>query len=360
MPDSNALPVHAERWAALGPYYAMFPLEFVKNIVKTYTTYQDSVLDPFAGRGSSIFIASALGRVGAGVEISPVGWVYSKVKIAPASPSKVTERMREVIALSGHYKDVAQGLPVFFKYCYSKDVLNFLIAARENLDWKANKTDRSLMAILLVYLHGKYNQSLSNQMRQTKAMSPEYSIQWWKEQTLSPPNIDIKDFLNKRIKWRYELGYKNYTDAYIAFGDARKKLCSLPGEGYKLLLTSPPYFGVTNYHYDQWLRLWLLGAPSIPVTKKGNLSNRFGNEDEYIDLLEAVFETSAELMRKDSVIYVRTDAREFTLDVTLDALRDAFPKKKMRIEMHPLKKLSQTGLFGDKSPKPGEVDVILR
>ena len=28
----------------------------------------------------------------------------------------------------------------------------------------------------------------------------------------------------------------------------------------KLLLTSPPYFGVTNYHYDQWLRLWLLGG----------------------------------------------------------------------------------------------------
>ena len=31
-----------------------------------------------------------------------------------------------------------------------------------------------------------------------------------------------------------------------------------------LFFTSPPYYGVTNYFYDQWLRFWLLGGPLKP------------------------------------------------------------------------------------------------
>ena len=40
------------------------------------------------------------------------------------------------------------------------------------------------MALLMIDLHGKRESALSNQMRQTKAMSPQYAIGWWKERDL--------------------------------------------------------------------------------------------------------------------------------------------------------------------------------
>ena len=58
------------RWAGFGPYYAMFPIEFAFEVVNKFSSVGESVLDPFAGRCSSIYAASVLGRCGVGVEIN--------------------------------------------------------------------------------------------------------------------------------------------------------------------------------------------------------------------------------------------------------------------------------------------------
>ena len=66
-------------------------------------------------------------------------------------------------------------------------------------------------------------------------------------------------------------------------------------------------------------------------------------------------------MKRKSTIYVRTDKREFTLNTTLEILTRHFPKHSVQIIDKPLKgdTKTQTKLYGDKSMKPGEVDIIL-
>lgn len=56
---------------------------------------------------------------------------------------------------------------------------------------------------------------------------------------------------------------------------------------------------------------------------------------------------------------VRTDARQFTLNTTIDVLRLAFPNKQVRQLHQPFTSPTQTHLFGDKAEKPGEVDLLL-
>ncbi len=65
-------------------------------------------------------------------------------------------------------------------------------------------------------------------------------------------------------------------------------------------------------------------------------------------------------MSKDAIIYVRTDARKFTLDTTKDILSRVFPNKSMKITAQPFSKETQTALYGDKTIKPGEVDIIMQ
>ncbi|XHL98491.1 MAG: hypothetical protein P7H58_11360 [Microcoleus anatoxicus] len=54
-------------------------------------------------------------------------------------------------------------------------------------------------------------------------------------------------------------------DSTSLIGDLAEKVYSGSQSRFNLLFTSPPYFGITNYHYDQWLRLWMLGGTERPT-----------------------------------------------------------------------------------------------
>src|SRR5690606_32001592 len=210
------------------------------------------------------------------------------------------------------------------------DVLKFLIVARDTLRWQTRRVDAALMVIILIYLHGKMGQSLSNQTRQSKAMHPEYSVRWWRERDMRPIELDPVDFLTAKVKWRYEKGIPSFKDSDVILGDSIRKLKrpskkTFAGKRFKLLFTSPPYFDITNYHYDQWLRLWMLGEDDKPTwADKAVWQKKFSGQADYRTLLEKTFRYSAELLEKDAVIYVRTDAREFTYQTTLDVLASVF------------------------------------
>jgi hypothetical protein len=352
------------RWEGMGPYYAMFPTNFADRVVSRYSTTGAVVLDPFAGRGTTLFSAGTNSRCGIGVEINPVGWVYSSVKLKPAPETLVMKRVFDVWYKRHHYRNQAEDLPRFFKKCFHKHVREFLVTARGQLDWRNSRVDRTLMAFLLVYLHGKRTQALSNQMRQTKSMSPQYALAWWRDNEMRVPNVDPVEFLLDRVRWRYALGVpsvKNSSRAY--FGCSTRLVATVAQHLPKkpsLLLTSPPYFGVTNYHYDQWLRLWLLGEEPNALRKPGRHRARFANPAEYQSLLNTVFGACARTMTRDATVYVRTGRQKSTYEPTRLALTRAFPNHRIRAKARPFTKPTQTSLFGDKATKQGEVDLILQ
>ncbi len=354
------------RWARFGPYYAMFPMQWAMEVVAEHSREGDFVLDPFAGRGSSIYAAAAQNRTGYGVEINPVGWLFGDVKLRPAPGDRVLRRVEEIRSMvNKRTRAKARAMPEFFGVCYHPKVLSYLLAARSNLDWRTNRVDRTAMALILVYLHGKAGGSLSNQMRDTKAMAPDYSICWWRKNGYSqPPEVDPVAFLSARVKWRYGKGRPQFRESKVVLGDSTEKPKGVFGtrKQFSLMFTSPPYFGITNYHYDQWLRLWMLGGkPSAAREVDGGpWRGKFESRLRYKEFLRLVFRNCTALMAERSTIYVRTDAREFTREATIEALQTVFPRKKMRVEERPLSKPSQTALFGDRSEKPGECDIILK
>lgn len=355
------------RWSGVGPYYAMFPTGFVDEVIDTYTKPGDWVLDPFAGRASSVFSGASHGRSAIGIEINPVGWLYGKTKISAAQEESVKLRLAEISRIAERLpSEVGDDLPEFFSYCFSKPVLRFLIAARSNLNWRQSQVDRTLMALILVDLHGGRERSLSNQMRQSRAMSPDYSIKWWKEHNSTPPTIDPQTFLEKKLKWRYAKGIPETVESDVLLGDSstlmttiRDYSTDLRQKGINLLFTSPPYIGISDYHRDQWLRLWVLNHEPTAARSQEKYHGTFSSASEYKDLLFKVFSQASELMNQSGYIYVRTDARPLTLGITQDVLHSCFPKWKEVIVQQPYKKETQTALYGDKSEKPGEIDIIL-
>ena len=137
------------------------------------------------------------------------------------------------------------------------------------------------------------------------------------------------------------------------------------GSRARLLFTSPPYYGLTNYHKDQWLRLWPLGEGSGECSTAGHAEAgiRMYAEREYRSLLREVFARCAPLLASDATVYVRTDRRRVTYEATREALQSAFPGRRIDEADRPLPpSRNQTRLFQgqDRAKKSaGEVDLIL-
>ena len=354
------------RWARFGLYYAMFPVDFAFDVVGHYSKQNDYIIDPFAGRCSSVFAGGVLRRHSLGIEINPVGWLYGYVKLDPANKFMVVNRILEIYRQRNYYSKTVERMPLFYRMCYCDEVLKFLLAARKHLKWDSNTTDATLMSILLVYLHGKLGEGLSNQLRMTKAMGINYSIKWWKSKKLTtPPEINPKDFVIKRLNWRYKKGKPKVFDSSVILGDSTIEIDRIIQRAQKtdirfsLLFTSPPYYSITDYFTDQWLRHWMLGGPDLPKSRQEIYKGRFVSKDEYYNLLDTVFGKCAELMDKKSTVYVRTDSREFTFNSTLEILQKHFPNHKTKVIDRPFKRKTQTEILGNSSSASGEVDIIM-
>lgn len=354
------------RWARFGPYYAMFPIDFAFKVVEKYSKEGDFILDPFAGRCSSIYAGGILGRHSLGIEINPVGWLYGSVKLNPADKDEVLVRLQEIYNNRNYFSRSIKKMPEFYRICYCDEVLKFLLSARKNLNWKSDNVDATLMSIILVYLHGKIGEGLSNQMRMTKSMGMNYSIKWWKKNNFkTPPEINPFELISAKINWRYKQGIPKVFDSQVIFGDCSNELSQIvekskdTGIKFSLLFTSPPYYALTDYYADQWLRLWMLGENEIPELNKHKHKGRFISKTDYYNLLDRVFGNCSSLMEKNSTIYVRTDRREFTFNSTLEILKKHFPNHTLTISDSPFTKKTQTQLHGNTSKESGEVDIIL-
>ena len=345
------------RWAGFGPYYAMFPVVFAKQVVETMTPQGGSILDPFCGRGTVPFVAQVLNRFSLGIDINPVAWIFAKVKTSPEpKPEKLLKRLenlKNLVRPSDRKTKIE-----FQKWAWSEKVLEFLNAARRELNWREDITDRTLMGFILVNLHGRLHDSISNQMQKSRAMGPDYAVRWWKKRDMRPPEIDPYEYFRRRITWRYTHGPINkMQSAEIAQGDAAEILQTCPKKEFSLLFTSPPYFAITDYRQDNWIRLWMLGeGPSLPDWRRDETTRK---QELYKQMLNDVFSAASKLLKPYSVIWIRTDARKFTKDSTLETIRKIWPNRKLFMRYDYPEKHTQTVHFGNKPSNWGEVDLVI-
>lgn len=348
----------AGRWARLGPYYAMFPIAFAESVLEAYARPGQTVIDPFCGRGTVPFVAMVNGIEAIGCDLNPVAWVYSKAKTEPhADLAKVKLRISQIKFKA--QTDDRRPVNEFQAMAFCGDVLAFINSARRELNWQDNSLDWTVVALMLQYMHDKIGQGLSNQLRHSRALSPQYCIKWWREKGLSkPPEIDVQSFLHKRAEWRYAKGTPTPSSKKVPtinLGNSAKVLPENQAPA-DLVLTSPPYSNVTNYRSDNWLRLWALGeGPSLP---DWNTNQKFANPVTYKRMLKECLAATKEKTHEGTVWYIRSDARVQTKKIISSVLSELLPNHRTYENPAPYKGTPQTVLYGDHEPKPGDVDLL--
>ena len=344
------------RWYGFGRYYAMFPPSFAHDAIKHLTRSNELVLDPFCGRGNGPFTATVLGCPTLGVDVNPVAWLYTSVKLQPeANLECLLKRLREI----GDARRVQdrKGRSRFETMAWAPNVRAFLRAARRELDWKDSITDRTLMAFVVLHMQDKLGAGLSNCLWPTIACSPQYAVAWWTQNGLAqPPRLDPVALLTDKICRRYHYGVPQQAPGTAVLGDARDVLKKEAGMNAGLLVTSPPYNGVTDYWNDHWIRLWILGHK---MRKDWKRTAKYENREVYRNLIHDVFRESGRHVKEGAAILVRSDRRRQTAQTCVDALQNVWPSRRLFIRSSIAPHTGVSVHHGRGGSKAREIDLLI-
>jgi hypothetical protein len=261
------------------PYYTMFPLDFPQRILRSARARQ-IVVDPFCGRGTTLFAARERRLACYGIDTSPVAVTISRAKLTDATPESALAAYDMLMAHPPPAVVVPQGL--FWKHAYHPETLATLCSLRAALLTAAGEPQQLpgitvLRSLALGALHRPLNKGslpssyFSNQMMRTFAPKPDYAVRFWTSRKLTPPFSDIRTVIARRAERLLNAVPPMSTPAQVIHGDARNpaSYTALAG-AIDWVITSPPYFGMETYEVDQWLRLWFLGGPEHPVYRNPN------------------------------------------------------------------------------------------
>ncbi len=329
------------------PYFAMFPEEFVRKYLQQYTKAGDVVFDCFSGRGTTLLESLLNGRQAAAIDINPVAYCISAAKAKIPDYDDLHQRIDdlELFFLKTSRAPLDRErirLPPFFGRAFHVDTLRQLLFLRSSLNWRKSRVDRFVAALVLGSLHGEMDKSssyFSNQMPRTISTKPAYSLSYWRTNALWPRKRDVFEILRSRTELRYS-GPHPQLDGHVAIGDARKSgtiFSELRG-CVKAVITSPPYFDVTNFEEDQWLRLWFLGNEAHPTYGEISKDDRYrkhGDTSAYWNFLASVWKGLKPLLSTSAIIVCRLGAKGISQPVMTRRLREtvqeAFPRATLEV-----------------------------
>lgn len=296
---------------AICPYFTMFPLEYPLRVLKAHRKAQPVVMDPFCGRGTTLFAARTLGLVSRGIDSSPVAVAIARAKLCAVDTAAVLRLAQSYIE-----SDITGEIPTseFFHYAFHPRILRQLCAIRQGLldDKQDDNAVVLLRAAMLGSLHGPTSKHLaaqsyfSNQMPRTFASKPDYSVRYWKANELTPPYVDVMAVLHRKLT-RLQNSCLPLVGSFVEarLGDSRC-VDSLPmsSRDFSVVVTSPPYYGMRTYVEDQWLRNWFLGgADHVEYGKVTQLEHT--GKTAFTESLGAVWRNMARTGADQLHMYIR-------------------------------------------------------
>lgn len=293
---------------AICPYFTMFPLEYPLRVLKRHRASKPVVVDPFCGRGTTLFAARTLGLESWGIDTSPVAVAIAKAKLSNSTAEDAL-CLAQLLILATEPAHVPTGK--FFKAAYHSNTLRDICALREGL-FELEDSDESVMlrAAVLGCLHGPLLKSgaasyFSNQMPRTFAPKPDYAVDFWAKRNMVAPKVDVLRVLERKLKLiAASRSLVKTAHTNVIHGDSTVAENLPAARDYSVVVTSPPYYGMRTYVQDQWLRNWFLGGPTT-VDYSAGVQLEHTGQDAFANSLGKVWANMATTDADDLHMYIR-------------------------------------------------------
>jgi hypothetical protein len=292
----------------LHPYLGKFIPQLVEIFLRKYFKVGDTILDPFAGSGTTLVQANELGINSIGFDISIFNTILCKAKTAKYDLEKVKKEILDILEKVKQEPEIqSKQLALWEKQgSYHSDYLK---------KWFAEKTLEELLSYRALIERGDYEYKdllkiiLSRSARSSRLTThfdldfpktPQTEPYWcYKHSRQCSPTQDAMKFLHRyshdTIKRIEEFSNKR-SDALVkvVHGDSRKaELPKIDG-----VITSPPYVGLIDYHSQHAYAYELLGLEDNSHSEIGSASNGSSQraKQQYTEDIAAVFRKSMDAM----------------------------------------------------------------
>jgi SAM-dependent methyltransferase len=258
-----------------------FTPQFIEYLLDTYATPTDLVFDPFCGSGTVLLECAQKGLNSTGSEINPAAYAMAKfITLSSIPPSERQEIFQSVEArvekLTGRYGEV----PLFEPKPLFRDQYKNLLEFAEDLFKRIENKNEMLMAVVTLF-HAEKN----GKADLVSAIKSACAVVKNKLQGLP------------------------YTNARVSMDlrDARLSHQRLFGQ-VNIIITSPPYINVFNYHQNYRAILEVLGFDLLKVAEseigsnRKNRVNRFRTVVQYSLDMEQALKSFALSLKKNGVL----------------------------------------------------------
>jgi hypothetical protein len=258
----------------LFPWRGQFSPCLVELLLSTYSRNDGTVFDPFAGVGTTLFEAARKNLASFGTEINPAAIAMAEtVNFIPLS--RADRSMHLQVAESTLQRHVGHALPLFNDGSHdSRGIADLVHNA-------PSAFERSLITNALIRATKSTNEITASALYQAFEQHAEI--------VLGLP------FSSRECK--------------VIEADAR--MTGLKNESVDLVITSPPYINVFNYHQNNRMAMELLGRDVLRVAKsefgsnRKHRGNRFLTVIQYcLDLRETFVELKRVLRSSGRIIFI--------------------------------------------------------
>ncbi|MBW3592477.1 MAG: site-specific DNA-methyltransferase [Actinobacteria bacterium] len=285
----------------LHPYLGKFVPQLAETFLRRYARPGDAVWDPFVGSGTTLVEANAFGTRSAGCDVSAFNCLLASAKTARYDRELLLADM-ELLSAADVRPRSAGAVSPYLNHWFARQSLADLLAFRERIE---ATTYPDLWRIVLSRAARSARLTRHDDLDFPKEpVRAEYFCH--KHRRVCRPVAEAKKFLDRYVRdtVRRVLAFetiRTHEPTQVLHGDAREVD---PPEPVDLVLTSPPYPGLIDYHEQHAYAFDLLGLERRDSDEIGR------GLTGYCEGIAAVLSRAARALRpRGTLVVVVNDSR---------------------------------------------------
>lgn len=284
-------------------YRACFKPQLPGFFIERLSEKGSVVYDPFSGRGTTVVEAGIRGRTIISNDINPLSTTLTRPRLDVPTLSKIKQRLASIRVDETQTPDI--DLSMFFHEKTLIEIMSLkeylkarrLAALDDNVDrWIAMVATNRLTG------HSKGFFSVYT-LPPNQAVSPDRQRKINEVRKQKPEHRDVMKLVIRksasllRSMTPHQLENLNNAGRTALFlnQDARQT-SQIPSDSVQLVVTSPPFLDVVQYHNDNWLRLWFNSLSMGDAAPEITMARKIG---EWSDFIRSVFKELYRLVKHD-------------------------------------------------------------
>lgn len=276
--SQDKLNIEEKERSNLFPWKGQFSPQLVEVLLKTYGSKTSFILDPFMGSGTVLYESGFLGLRALGLEINPaackIAQIYTLINLGQLDRNNILKSLEKRLNKIFQYD-----LPLFNYHSPTnshQDCFPLLIDIYSRL---SEGYEKLILESLITLLDKKNNASIE------------------------PARI-----LHRWFQLRDKIKSLPYSSQIIDCANCDSRSIPLASDQIDLVITSPPYINVFNYHQQYRSSMEAMGWNLLDIAKseigsnRKHRSNRFLTVIQYILDMNDVFHELRRVIKKKALI----------------------------------------------------------